>query len=377
MPALVLAAGLGTRLRPLTDHVPKPAVPVLGRPLMGWALAQLYAAGVRDLWANCFHLADRLQATVDSWVQRRLLRLRLGWSVEGPQILGTGGALRELEPRLSAEGGAFLLLNGDSILRFDVGAFVAAHRRNRAEGAVATLLCVRHPRAASFGAVRVDARGRILDLNGHARRPGASDGEIAAAEPTVFAGVHSIESSWLSNLPPKGEESCVVRQGYAPWMRSGGEVRAFVVDGDTPFHDVGTPERYLDAQRALLDFDAARPVLGTPAGVDPGEAHFQEASWAVDAAGREYGNPDHVAGAAGARFVPPFFFGPGNSVGPGACIGPDVSVGARNHIGQGATIEDCALWSGVTMPDGAKWAGRIAAVLGGELRIAERASGAA
>lgn len=374
VPALVLAAGLGTRLRPLTEHIPKPAVPVLGRPLMGWALTQLYAAGCTDVWANAFHLADRLQHSVEPWVQRRLLRLRLGWSIEGPDILGTGGALRRLESRLCANGGPFLLLNGDSILGVDLRALLDAHRRNRAEGAIATLLCVRHPEAARYGEVKVDADGRILDLNRHAVRPGTTDAARDAAISTVFAGVHVIEPEALRTLPPDGVESCIVRQGYAPRIAGGDDVRAYVVDASTPFFDVGSADRYLDAQAALLRPLAERPVLSVAPGVDPLEAHFQEASYAVDAAGRTYGTPDAVEGIASAVLEPPFFFGPRNRVEAGARIGPDVSIGAMNTIGAGAVLRDCSLWSGVEIPAGGRCEGRIASRWGRSVVEAARAN---
>jgi mannose-1-phosphate guanylyltransferase len=372
LPALVLGAGYGTRLLPLTAHVPKPVVPVLGRPLIGYPLIHLYAAGCTQVTVNAHHMPDRLQATLDAWVQRRLLRMKLRWSVELPEILGTGGALRKLEQRLCAHGGPILLLNGDSILGLDLPALVAAHERNRAEGAVATLLCVPRPDAAAYGAVRVDpGTGRVLDLAGLGRPPGTSDEQAAAATATIFCGVHVLEPEVVRFLPPAGDFSCIVRQGYAPMLQAGADVRAVLAPEDLLFHDVGKPGRYLDAQADLMGEGGQRAVAVADS-VDPKEALFQEASYAVDASGRAYGSPEMVPGLAGAQLTPPFFFGPANRVEAGARIGPDATIGAGNVIGAGAVVRDAALWSGVEVGAGERLEGAIAAKLGGERRVLAR-----
>jgi len=365
VPALVLAAGLGTRLRPLTAHFPKPAVPMLGRPLLGHPLIHLYAAGCQQVHINAFHAAERLETLSDAWAQRRLQRMRLLWSVEAPIVLGTGGAIRKLEDELCGAGSPFLLLNGDSILGLDLPALWEAHQRNRADGAKATLFCLPRPDADNYGAVRVAPDGRILDLAGLARAPSASEADVQQAKATIFCGVHIIEPDVVPLLPPKGEVSCIVRQGYAPLIADGADIRAVLADDDMLFHDVGTPARYLDAQSDL--FTASdRCLLPVAPGIDAREALFQEASYAIDSSGREYGNPDAVSGLAAARIEAPVFFGPANELGPGCTIGPNASIGALNQIGAGSRIEDSALWSGVHVADGESLYGTIAAELGGE-----------
>jgi len=368
LPALVLGAGFGTRLAPLTEHIPKPVIPVLGRPLIGHALIHLYAGGCTDVWVNAHHRVERLQASLDPWLQRRLLGLRVGWSVEQPKILGTAGALRKLEP-LIRRGEPILMLNGDSILGMDLPGLVAAHRRNRAEGALATLLCRPDPRADSFGALRVNAEGRILERTGLGGLPGVSEGDLAAATPTIFCGVHVIEPELLDFLPPAGEYGCIVRQGYVPMMQTqSADFRAHFADDDLLFHDVGTPERYLDAQAELLAPGGER-ALAVPPGVDARGALFQEASYAVEADGTEHGTPDVVPGLAGATLVPPFFFGPANRVEAGATIGPNATIGAGNVIGAGATVADAALWSRVEVGAGERMVGALGAFLAGHRHV--------
>ncbi len=361
VPALVLGAGFGTRLRPLTDHIPKPVVPLLGRPLIGHALIHLYAGGCQEVHVNAFHEAGKMQAMLDAWVQRRLLRLRLRWSVEAPQILGTGGALRRVEDRLCT--GPFLLLNGDAVLGMDLPALWAAHRANREQGAEATLLCRPRPPGSDLRRVLVDAEGRILEMTGLGRRAGVTAEQLAAAREVVFCGVHAIEPSAVAVLPPDGQESCIVRQGYIPMLAEGRDVRAHVEGDDLVFHDVGTAGRYLEAQRGLFEAGDRR-VLAVAPGVDAKEALYQEASYAADAEGREYGSPDAVEGLATATLTPPFFFGPRNRLGRGGVGGPNASLGALNDVA--GVVRDAALWSGVEVGPMERLEGAVAAKLGGE-----------
>jgi NDP-sugar pyrophosphorylase family protein len=368
LPALVLGAGFGTRLAPLTEFIPKPAIPMLGRPLIGHPLIHLYAGGCRDVWVNAHHRVDRLQASLDPWLQRRLLKLRVGWSIETPKLLGTAGALRKLERELR-RGEPILMLNGDSILGLDLPALVAAHRRNRKEGALATLLCLPDVRADSFGALRVDGRGRILERTGLGGLPGISEAELAGATATIFVGVHVIEPELLDFLPPAGEYACIVRQGYVPMMQKhSADLRAHFADPQMLFHDVGTPGRYLDAQAELLAPGGER-ALAVGEHVDPRRALLQEASYAVDLDGTEHGSPDSVAGLSGAKLTPPFFFGPANRVEAGARIGPNVTIGAGNTIGSGAVVADAALWSQVQVRPGERLVGVVAAQLGGTRHV--------
>lgn len=369
VPALVLGAGFGTRLRPLTEHIPKPVVPMLGRPLIGHALIHLYAGGCHEVHVNAFHQAERMQTTLDAWVQRRLLKLRLRWSVEAPHILGTGGALRRLEDRLTT--GPFLLLNGDAILGMDLPALWAAHQANRSAGAEATLLCRPRPPGSALRRVLVDAEGRILEMTGLGQRAGVTDAQLHAAREVVFCGVHAIEPSVVAGLPADGVESCIVRQGYIPRLAEGADIRAFVADDDILFHDVGNAGRYLDAQAALFAAGDRR-VLAVASQTDAREALYQEASYAADASGREYGNPDAVEGLGGAKLEAPFFFGPRNTLEPGAIVGPNASLGAFNRVCAGGVVRDAALWSQVEVAPTERLEGVVAARLGGERQTAAR-----
>ena len=131
MHALLLCAGLGTRLRPLTDERPKPLVPVLHRPLAAYALDHLAAAGVRHVVANAHHLAAQLEPALAPHGASHAMDLRV---LVEPTLLGTGGAIRNALPHLGED---FVVFNGDVLSRPDLG---AAWERHRALGAKVTMV---------------------------------------------------------------------------------------------------------------------------------------------------------------------------------------------------------------------------------------------
>src|SRR5260221_13151712 len=137
MKAMLLAAGLGTRLRPLTNTLPKPMLPVLNRPLIGWIVEHAIAAGVREFIVNLHFLPDQ----IERYLPAAFPEATFTFSFE-PEILGTGGALRKVHALLQKEDD-FFLANGDTIQRPPFAALRGARRANDALAA----LTLRHPPA--------------------------------------------------------------------------------------------------------------------------------------------------------------------------------------------------------------------------------------
>ncbi len=359
---LLLGAGFGNRLRPLTEVRPKPVVPLLGEPLAGFSLARLWRAGCPTVVCNAHHLADRLAQQLQAWATRTLPELDLRFSVETPEILGTGGALVAARELLGD--GTVAVVNGDILCDFDLPSLVRAHRQS---GAAATLLLVEHPEVARFGAVRVDAAGRVLDLAGKATRRadaagGAGGGEVAAG---VFAGVHLVEPEVFERLPAEGA-SCIVRQGYAPMMAAGRDVRAVFHAGH--WNDLGTPERYLASHAQLLregyPGGGARAVLW-----GDGPVRGAGLRHGLDAAGQPWGDPGAVRIAADASLVPPVALGAGAVVGAGATVGPDAVVGPDARVGAGARVTGSVVWDGAHVAAGAALVAAVAFRDGGRDRV--------
>lgn len=258
---MVFAAGLGTRLRPLTDVLPKPVVPLMNRPLASFALERLAAAGVTRCVLNTHHLAEEVPRALEGHGPRGM---ELVFSHE-PELLGTGGGLRAALERLGPTDQPILVMNGDILFWPDLEGAIAHHR---SVGAFATMVLRRDPRAARFGAIETDARGCVRRILG---RPEHVDAPLRTQ---MFTGVHVLSPEVVAALPETG---CVIRRGYERWLADGRTLGGFV--DDAPWRDLGTPAEYLSAHLDLLDGTLSWPsvhpaggdvVLGPGARVDPG-----------------------------------------------------------------------------------------------------------
>ncbi len=326
MRAMILAAGLGTRLRPMTGVVPKPMLPVANLPQLYYQLELLKAAGIREVVINLHHLAEVIPRDLGDGAR---LGMRITYSRE-PEILGTGGGIKACAAFLTADGAPFVVINGDVLIDFALPDALETHRRT---GAVATMVLREDPRADRFGALGVDASNRIIDFVGRARAPGE------VCRQGLFTGIHVMEPEVLSFIP---EGPCGINEtAYPAMIREGRRVQAHFQRGY--WSDVGTPSRYLEANVAVLGRALKR------LGLDP----FQEAAWAQEASGQCHGNPDSVRCARDAVVVPPVVFGDRAVIGPGARIGPFVALGAGAEVGQGARVSHAVLWAGTRVAPGA------------------------
>ena len=227
---MVLAAGYGTRLSPLTDIVPKPLLPVAGVSLLDLALANLDRAGVGPVVVNTHHLGEQVAAPLAA----RADAARFTISLE-PEILGTGGALHGARAFLAGAPG-FLLHNGDVLTNADLSALVAAHD---AGDAVATLMLVDCPQV---NTVEVADDGAILSLAG---RPAPAAGAPPAARRLTYSGIGVFSRRILDAVPPGA--SSLVDVLATVIAREPGAVRAWTPAG-AAWSDVGTFARWLDAQ---------------------------------------------------------------------------------------------------------------------------------
>lgn len=258
---MILAAGLGTRLRPLTDEVPKPAVPLANVPLAAIALRRLSSAGVTDVVLNAHHLPDVLEAALAPFVVPGL-HVEV---VREPVLLGTGGGVRAAlgaqARRLGppADDAPLLLVNGDVLFAPDLGRALAHHR---ALGALATMVLRVDPRAEKLGPIDVDPDGRVRRI---LRAPGEREPAWATC---MFTGVHVLSGRVVARLP---EEGCIIRKGYAAWLEAGERIGG-VLDA-APFRDCGTPAELLGAMDDVLSGRVAVPGVTLDARgsvVDPG-----------------------------------------------------------------------------------------------------------
>jgi len=237
MRAMILAAGLGTRLRPLTDTTPKPLLPIAGRPILVWNLLLLKRHGITDVIINLHHLGEQIvQALGDG----SRLGLRVAYSHE-PEIQGTGGGIRQAAPFL--KDGPFLVLNGDTLSQCDLTGLIAAHRAGKA---LATLALREDPAAATWGIVTMGPDSRILQING---KPPLQTGApvpvpTGVGRPYMFAGIHVLEPAVLDAIP-LGPGSII--DVYHALLGKGLVLRGCRMNGY--WSDIGTRERYEQAER--------------------------------------------------------------------------------------------------------------------------------
>lgn len=324
--AMVLCAGLGTRLRPLTLATPKPALPFFGGPLLRASFALLAGAGVRRVVINTHHLPEAMARTAEREAARFALELAISHE---PVIQGTAGGVRDARRLLGEE--PFILLNGDAFMAFDLRALVAEHQQS---GDAATLAVAPMPPGEAFGALEADAGGAMRGVAPAGRfTPGLV--------PWHFIGAHVVEPSIFDCIPASGE--CDIhRAAYPAMLARGLRVRVCPVALGA-WADLGTPGRYLKAAEEILTGLCDLSSLGDGAPISGADAQRLRN---LPATSRRWVAPS-------ARVSP-------SAALEQAVIGPDCSVGA-------ALLRRAAVLPGTRIEDGDRLEGAIAA---GELRVA-------
>ena len=353
MKAMILAAGLGTRLQPLTGQTPKPLLPLMLVPMLGHLLTQLRCQGVREAVVNGHHLADQLAAWLGDG-GRWGMRLTF---VREPEILGTAGALKNAEPLL--QGAPFLVVNADVLSDVDLQALWTRHRER---GALVTMVVRPDPTAHRFAPVVVDEHDRVRQINGRPEEnersldsrfrgndnSGALAGYFHRNDEAIFTGIQIVDPQVLDAIPANQFVSTTA-DTYPQLLQEGQPVLAHRHHGY--WLDVGVPERYLQAHRDLLDGALGASWQGRlPAGsrvvCGTGEQCTNDAIL----------NPPVVLGAdvtlaAGARVGPYAVLGAGCRLGPDAAVRESV-LGDHATVGAGAVLRRCILGPGARVPSG-------------------------
>ena len=239
VPALVLTAGLATRLRPLSFVRAKAALPVAGTPLIRRILRSLSLAGVSDVVLNLHHLPQTLTRLLGDGAGLGM-RIRYSWEVP---VLGSAGGPRRAAPLLLPDS-TFLIVNGDTLTDVDLGAVVDDHQRS---GALVTMAVVPNTEPEKYSGVRVTPDGEFA---GWVPR--------AAPEPSYhFIGVQVAEAAAFDSIAA-GVPSEVRTLYPALIAAQPGSVRAFRTQAE--FFDIGTPSDYLDTSLTLATREAIDTV---------------------------------------------------------------------------------------------------------------------
>ena len=342
MQAIVLVGGEGTRLRPLTETVPKPALTLVDRPFLAYMIEWLAGHGVTEVVLACGFLPDVLREALAGEEERAGVTIRY---VVEPERRGTAGAIRFAADELGDDlDDSFLALNGDVLTDLDLGALLQSHANHgsgapyprmggkRRTGTEARATIALHPveDSAAYGLVRTGDDGAVLEFL-------EKTGERAPGE--INAGMYVLERSVLELVPP-GEEVSIERDVFPRLVGDG--LHGLRLDGY--WMDIGTPERYLQASWDILERRVQTRVEPTAPGM-------------LVSAGAEV--------ARGATVGPRAVIGRGCRIADGAEIRDSVVLDGCT-VGEGARVSDSILSAGVEVAPGASLDG---AVVGRDERV--------
>jgi mannose-1-phosphate guanylyltransferase len=327
MKAVVLVGGEGTRLRPLTETVPKPLLPLVDRPILDHVLDHLVAHGVSEVIMSSPYLEDTFHPFIDA----RGGEPAIVWVTEG-EPLGTGGAIVSALARLGDQ--PFFALNGDILTDLDLTAMLARHREREA---VATIALHHVEDARAFGLVASDPTGRLTEFLEKPLDPVPGD---------INAGTYVLEPSALQGWSA-GTYIWIEGEIFPTLIRDGAPVYGF--EAGAYWLDLGTPEQYLRAHFDLLEgklegisYDS--PWIGSGASLD-----------LTARVGRSVVIGEGARVGAGAE-VDEAVLLPAAVVEDGARVVASI-VGPGAIVGSGATLVDSVLGERVQVPPGVRLEG--------------------
>jgi len=319
MKAMVLAAGKGTRLFPLTGEVPKPMAPIVDTPIIEHIFSLLARHGVSEAHVNIHYLADALLEAYGEESRVDGMEVRF---VEEMNLTGTAGGVKRLAA--AAAGGfgeTFVIVSGDALTDVDIGALVAFHKE---KGALATIALHRVYDTSEFGVVEVDDEGNIL---GFQEKPDPKE----AISTLANAGVYVLEPEALEYIPENTFFDFAT--DVFPRFLEAGE-RFIGYEGDFYWSDIGTLEAYRQAQYDVLSGKVRVKV--------PGEKH-DKTLW--------IGENAHIHPSAALEGY--IVVGRDAVIGRGVTLSGDVTVGTDCWIRPNATIKRSILLPGASVGDGA------------------------
>ena len=317
--AFLLAAGFGTRLRPLTERRPKPLVPVCGVAMLDYVVAHCGRYGFDRVIVNAHYLPESVQ----SWAESQQSGVEVHVSVELPEILGTGGGLKRVSSLLAD---SVVVLNGDVLCDVNLQHIQEAIPEG---GAVMVLRPDARDAEEKYGIVATDSEHRVVDL----KKMAVTEPVGATRWDSHFTGIHGLQRTVLDRVPEGF--GCIVRTAYLELVP---ERNLVAIWHDGIWLDVGDPQAYLETNLAVLRGAVTLDL-------DPME---RAAWWTRSGDGRTDWGPN-VFGSA--------WVGEGVRCSDDVVL-RDVVLGAYSQVSPGTELEECVVWDGARVPEG-KWKGCI------------------
>ena len=299
MKAMILAAGFGTRLRPLTQTVPKPMVPVLNRPLLERTIELLRSANVRDIAVNLHHLPEQV---IDHFGDGSKFDVNLHFSRE-EKIMGTAGGIKAVQGFLG--NGTFLVINSDIIVDIDLNRVLDFHRER---GSCLTLVVRGDDSPKKYDPIEIQEDGRIVHF------VGASSMNIPDnTRRVMFTGIQIMEPEIFSRIP-EGKFYGTTEDVFPEMIQEGLPVFGYL--HKDYWIDMGNRDQYLQVHKDALD-------------------------------GKISLKTDTIKKPDGSSIVPPVVIGKDCHIEPNARIGPFAVLGNGCRVKNNSVVENSVLWDGV------------------------------
>jgi mannose-1-phosphate guanylyltransferase/phosphomannomutase len=342
---MILAAGLGSRLRPLTAHLPKPLVPILNRPLLWHLIMRVKQAGIHEIAINLHYHGEQIRSYLG---RGERLGVEIMYSEEA-DLLGSAGGVRRIRQFFGNE--PVLIVHGDILFDVDLSKVIQYHLSRAAQ---ATL--VLHPahHRYNYGKIKVNTQGQIGQFVD--QQASWVDGPLIE---TVFTGVQVLDPSILDAIPA-GCVASLTTAVYPGLLTSASRLYGYLTHGY--WSDIGTPRRYWETN---LDVVGGR--VGSAVNLPQDEDDLRMSH--------------RLCGRTPAAIRPPVVFPAGIDWPPGSCIGPEVILGdgcelandvrigqsvlwPRVRVGRGVTIARSVVLNDVIIPDGSHLVEKIIAMEG-------------
>ncbi len=322
--AMLLAAGFSTRLRPLTNDIPKPLLPFLHLQLLDFTLAYLKYFGIKSLAVNVHHGKEKFLGELKKITSPKIIPF-----IE-EKILGTGGGIKNMKSFVTED--TFIVVNCDFITDIDLRDAVRFHKEKKA---LATMVLIPHPHAKKYGEIGISSQGRIIKFP-YGKHAGAK-----AYRKGLFSGIHIFDRSIFDEMPTQNV-FCVNREVYAPLIDRRAPVYGYLAKAK--WYDVGELKQLALAQFELLDYD---------------DNNWDVSYWSklLQTSFKRSKNI-FVSSAAtlhpSVRLKGPVLIAKEAKISARTILGPNVIIGSRAQISQNCQIENAVVFPQAKVLDSSK-----------------------
>jgi NDP-sugar pyrophosphorylase family protein len=326
MKALILCAGFGTRLRPLTDFTAKPLVKVLGIPVVEYTLNLLEQSGVNEVYINRHHFPKQFEGI------KIPKNMKVTFSIE-EKILGTLGGILSFEKYLAKED--FIVINGDILFSLDLDDLILKHKRKKNIGTM-----VVKERGTKDTPVFVDVFSNVVSIGGDL-------GDVY--KKYMFAGVQVLSPEFFDIVQRKEPPTCIVRDFYIPYIRSGGHINSFIMKKDDLWLEAGDLGKYIDSNINMLDMLSKYMLKFNYEEFISSYWHHKKVGERITEVVDDIWLGDNHYVDHEATICSPIFVGSGVEIKKGSVVGPNVIIGDNVTVGENAHIKDSVILDDVAI----------------------------